>query len=97
MFDAFGDESCGPKFVAYGLVCLPQSRRKDAEQVVSAVKKDFGGSPSSRLHCRELFSGQNREKSAWKHLVIDDAFLLYKTLFARLKEVECRRIVRPKI
>jgi hypothetical protein len=63
MFDAFGDESCGPKFISYGLVCLPQQRREDAEQTVAAVKVEFGGLPSSRLHCRDLFSGQRREKT----------------------------------
>jgi hypothetical protein len=93
MFDAFGDESCGLKFVSYGLVCLPQHRREDAEQMISAVKKEFGGPSSSRLHCRELFSGQNRPKTAWKHLSPNDVVLLYKTLFVKLKGVDCRCIV----
>jgi hypothetical protein len=93
MFDAFGDESCGSKFVAYGILVVSEDQKAAAEQIIDEVKQEFGGSPSRRLHCRQLFAGNARNKSPWAHLSMNDVFHLYEMLISGLNGVADRRLV----
>jgi hypothetical protein len=93
MLDVFGDESCGSKFVAYGVLVVPEDQNAAGEAILAEVKKEFGGEANSKLHCRELFAGSSRSKSPWAHLNMADVFRLYEVLMTRLKEVGSRRIV----
>ena len=65
---AFGDDSVTKGGVFYGLVLIPESAIKTVLETLSKIKIQYGGSTDSPLHCRELFSGQARQKSKWSHL-----------------------------
>jgi hypothetical protein len=93
MYEAFGDESCGTEYVAYGTLLLEDHQRTDAEDILAKIKLSYGGNPDCRLHCRELFSGDARRKTPWSHLSIDDVFKLYTDLMTELVSVGMRRLV----
>lgn len=87
MFDAYGDESCGPEYIAYGVALFPEARITQVEKILNSVKLEFGGQPSHTLHCRELFAGDVRKKSSWSHLDQIRVFELYERLLNALREV----------
>jgi hypothetical protein len=93
MFDAYGDESCDAQTVSYGVFLLPEANVASASNILDEIKREFGGAPHNRLHCRELFAGDARKKSAWAHLKTDDVAHLYKTLMIRLRDVDPRSVV----
>jgi hypothetical protein len=93
VYDAFGDESCGDQWVAYGLLLLPEREVEAATKILAEVKVAFAGQPAHPLHCRQIFAGDARRRSPWAHLKIDDVFKLYEVLFARLAATHPRRIL----
>jgi hypothetical protein len=92
-FDAYGDESAGASFVAYGTLLLPTAGRDAVEAKIARLKIDYGASDADDLHCRVLFSGDARRKSAWSKLAINDVFDLYSDLVALVKPSLTRTIV----
>jgi len=93
MLEVFGDESCGSKFVVYGLFATPSDMREEAEAILRQTKNAFGGSEAMNLHCRILFSGDARRKSPWKFLSVGDVARMYETLAADISKLNTRRIV----
>jgi hypothetical protein len=93
MFEAFGDESCGEKVVAYGVLVVPEAQLPAVESLLVDVKKAFGGSPADPLHCRELFAPHARLKSAWAKLSMNNVFELYATLAEAIRDAGLRRII----
>lgn len=76
MLHLFGDESCFDTAVVYAVVCVPSDRQAQVESAFAYVKECFGGSPASRVHCRELFAGSQRAKGPWAHLKYSELFEL---------------------
>jgi hypothetical protein len=93
MYEAFGDESCGQTFVAYGVLLVCETQMSDAEAILTEVKKRFGGEDGHRLHCREMFGGHARSKTPWANLSMADVFNLYEALMTRLRDANLRRLV----
>lgn len=77
LIDLFGDESASEDLVAYALVALDDTVIERVEELFRLIKQEYGGHPSHRLHCRILFSGQQRKVSPWKHLSRNDVFAMY--------------------
>lgn len=73
---AFGDGSVTPSGVFYGLVLLPEAITTEVQRTIEQYKVQYGGSPQTSLHCRELFSGHARAKSGWAHLSETDVVAL---------------------
>jgi hypothetical protein len=73
---AFGDGSVTPSGVFYGLVLLPEAITADVQRTIEQHKLQYGGDTKTPLHCRELFSGHARAKSAWAHLSEADVVAL---------------------
>jgi hypothetical protein len=92
-FDAYGDESAGAGFVAYGTLLLPTASREAVEAKIAKLKIDYGASAVGNLHCRVLFSGDARGKTAWSKLAVSDVFDLYSDLVALVKPSLTRTIV----
>jgi hypothetical protein len=92
LYDAFGDESAGPQYVAYGVVLVAADKQADASSILAQVKTRFGASADDQLHCRVLFSGQQRKKSPWAGLNMTDVFTLYSELMRDLNPLMIRRI-----
>jgi hypothetical protein len=92
VYEAFGDESVGPQFVSYGVVLVATDRLEEANSILADVKVRFGGMPNDVLHCRTLFSGQQRKKSPWCRLSMGDVFTLYSELLRDLKPILVREI-----
>ncbi len=93
MHDAFGDESCGQEYVTYGVLLVHENQRSIAEKILGDVKASFGGEPDHRLHCRQLFAGDARNKTPWARLRMEDVFELYSALMDQLRSVGLRRLV----
>lgn len=93
MYDAFGDESAGPEFVAYAVVLVADDKLGEAGSILARAKVRFGASADDELHCRVLFSGQQRSKSPWTNLNNIDVFALYSELMIDLKPLLVRTIV----
>ncbi len=64
----YGDESHFGNAITYGLVIVDAEKQSLVEVALSEVKGMFGGKPSDRIHCRELFNKHARAKTAWAHL-----------------------------
>ncbi len=92
-FDAYGDESAGTGFVAYGTLLLPTESREAVETQIAKLKIEYGASAADYLHCRVLFSGDARRKSAWSNLALNDVFDLYSELVTIVKPALTRIIV----
>lgn len=91
-YDAYGDESPGQRFVAYGTLLVPADKRENIEAEISKLKVERG-LPEDHLHCRVLFSGDQRKKSPWSKLNMDEVFKLYSDLVAVVKPQLARTIV----
>ena len=62
---AFGDESESDTLLIYALAIFRTERTQDARAVLSRMKQSLGVPDEARLHCRVVFSGQQRRRSAW--------------------------------
>ena len=93
MYDAYGDESCGREYIAYGILLVPENQRIAAEAVLKNVKTSFGGHADDKLHCRELFAGDTRKKTPWAALEIKNVFDLYEELVRQLRSFAFRQLV----
>jgi hypothetical protein len=93
LYDAFGDESAGPQFVSYAVVLVAADKQAEANAILAQVKSRFGASADDQLHCRVLFSGQQRKKTAWARLDAADVFDLYSQLMREIHPLMIRRIV----
>jgi hypothetical protein len=92
-FQAYGDESAGKAFVAYGTVLVRTDCRDSLDQRIAKLKIDYGASATDALHCRVLFAPDARRKSVWSKLSMDDVFSLYSDLVAAVKPSIARAIV----
>ena len=92
-YDAYGDESAGAGFVAYGTLLLPTASRETVEAKIAGLKIDYGASSADNLHCRVLFSGDARRKTVWSKLSVSEVFDLYSDLMALVKPSLTRTIV----
>jgi hypothetical protein len=91
-YDAYGDESPGQHFVAYGTLLVLTDKRENIDAEISKLKVDRG-LPEDDLHCRVLFSGDQRKKSPWSKLTMDEVFKLYSDLVTVVKPQLVRTIV----
>lgn len=87
---AFGDDSRYGKFAAFAFVLIPRTRLGSARRKLDRIKRRFGITPSVVLHCRTLFSGQQREKMGLGHLTRDDARAIVAQSITLLNEVSGR-------
>lgn len=92
-FQAYGDESAGNAFVAYGTVLVQTDSSDALEGKIAKLKIDYGASAADVLHCRVLFSPDARRKSVWSKLTMDEVFALYSDLVAAVKPSLVRTIV----
>jgi hypothetical protein len=93
MFNVYGDESIGPEYVAYAAIVVPENRTADAVAVLTALKEETGATAEDVLHCRQLFSGQQRQKIAWHSKSMAEVFDIYSKLLSRLAPTISRTIV----
>jgi hypothetical protein len=67
---AFGDESSYGGVIAYGIVAIHAPNLVAAERFLSGLKHRYGIDSQAEFHCKEVFHGDKRQKSAWKHLSV---------------------------
>jgi hypothetical protein len=60
----------------YAFVVCPAGSRQETELALAATKVKFGGTPTSEIHCRTFFAGDQRRKTDWRHLEGDRLFAL---------------------
>jgi len=64
---AFGDESNFGDVIAYGLAIVHAYDLIAAERLLSGLKQRYGVGLQEEFHCKIVFSGDQRQKSQWKH------------------------------
>lgn len=75
-YHIFGDESVAGNIVAYALVIAPIESIEQTEFALSKTKEEFGGSSSTRIHCKELLHQDARKYTEWAHLSNEKAWEL---------------------
>jgi hypothetical protein len=83
----FGDESTASDIVTYGLVCFDRpSHANSATFAFQRAISDAGAPADSRVHSRELFSGEARKKTPWRHLTENETWQLGEKLIEGLRD-----------
>ncbi len=85
----FGDESTAKDLVTYGLVCfVDRNHERRGLYAWNDVIKRYGANSRTKVHAREIFSGQAREKTEWAHLSESESSKLAVDLMRALKSEE---------
>lgn len=77
---AFGDDSVYAGTLVYAFFMFKRTKIKTIERDFRELKKRFNFPLNSKLHCRELLSGQKREKSGLGHLSKEDIDAIFNTI-----------------
>lgn len=85
--EAYGDESIGDDVLIYAIAITLENHHEAAEEFLSKIKRDRGVAETERLHCRVLFAGNARAKSAWAHLSLTDVFDMYLEVVDGLRAI----------
>lgn len=93
MHDAYGDESCGLDAITYATILIAEENNQSICEILSRLKTGKGIAPHEGLHCRVLFSGSQRSRSAWASLTMDEVFDLYENLIEASKPLLKRCII----
>ena len=93
--DIFGAESCRGRWVVFGALAVPPSAVADFEWILERLKIEFGNAGDAELHCRVMFSGDQRRKkgSPWGHLSKSDVFALYTRVAELARDTASRRLI----
>ncbi len=78
---AFGDESITPQGTFYGLVLLPEDHVLEVERKIGDLKKSYGGSIDTPIHCSQFFSPAGRARTKWAGLSNAQAVELCAEIF----------------
>ncbi|MBK8035496.1 MAG: hypothetical protein IPK17_39545 [Chloroflexi bacterium] len=68
VFHLFGDESIGRGVVVYGIIVFNLSDVNAAAEDFRNLISSYGLPPETRFHCREVFAGDARNKTSWRHM-----------------------------
>jgi len=72
-FAAFGDDSQYGDVLVYAFIIVKRSRVTSMERRLRVLKEKFAIPDDTNIHCRVLFSGQQRNKAELSHLGPGDA------------------------
>ncbi|MFM0071844.1 hypothetical protein PQQ86_11790 [Paraburkholderia sediminicola] len=89
-FVAFGDDSQYGDSLSFAFVLVPRTRVRFAERKLERLKKRFKIPQEITLHCRTLFSGQQREKAALGHLSPSDVQSITAQAITIINDVNAR-------
>jgi hypothetical protein len=87
MLDVFGDESAGEDFVSYAFVCIPSDEAAALGDQIEALKARYG---LAKLHCRILFSPNQRLKAGLGPLTTPQVISIYEELVGHLTSPNLR-------
>ncbi len=90
---AFGDESSYGDVIAYSVVAVHAHNLPAAERLLSGLKRRYGVDPQAEFHCVEVFHGDKRRKSAWRHLSVEKILDFAVELISSLMRVPTLFIV----
>ena len=71
-FVAFGDDSQYDGILVFSYVFIPRTRLRRVLRDIAGIKRKFQFPSGVAIHCRELFSGQQRAKRGLGHLNQND-------------------------
>lgn len=74
MYYLYGDESESKGLAVYSIVICPQETLSIFTERICDIKARYQVAHSAKFHCRELFNGSLRRKSAWRHLTERQAY-----------------------
>ena len=87
ILEIFADDSCIGDAVVYSFAAFNVADIDRLLDVISRVKKNYGGSHSTPVHCRSLFAPDARAKTEWKHLKHEQPYFLCRDLARAVKGV----------
>jgi Protein of unknown function (DUF3800) len=90
---AFGDESAFGNVIAYGLAVVEGPDLPRVERFFSGLKQRYGIDSRAEFHCRIVFSGDQRRKSAWRDLSPTKVLEFAEELISGLVGMQTRFIV----
>ena len=88
-FCAFGDDSAYKDVLAYAYAVFHRKNISKAKKALNDIKKKFHIPLNVPLHCRILFSGNQRKKANLDHLILDRVKLLISQLIDQMNQVPC--------
>ncbi len=65
MISLFGDESSSSEQATYGLFAIADQHLRSLNLIVEEARRSLGATGAEPLHCRVLFNGHQRKKSAF--------------------------------
>lgn len=84
-FRLYGDESTAKDIAVYGLLLFSIADVKAAETNSADIMRVKGLPPGTRFHCREIFSGDARSKTAWRDFTESQVWEVARQLLIGLK------------
>ena len=88
-FCAFGDDSAYRDVLVYAYAVFHRRNVAKAEKIVTDLKTKFRIPEDCYLHCRVLFSGQQRRKQKLDHLSIRQVKRLISLVIGEMNKVPC--------
>lgn len=88
-FCAFGDDSAYKDVLAYAYAIFHRKNIIKAENELNDIKSKFNIPLNVPIHCRILFSGNQRQKANLGHLTLDRVKSLISQLIDRMNQVPC--------
>ncbi|OYD77971.1 UNVERIFIED_ORG: hypothetical protein BDU10_3094 [Burkholderia sp. CF145] len=85
---AFGDDSPYRDCLCYAFVVLRRTRLTRLIRRLNILKKEFGFPLLTPIHCRVLFSGDQRRKAGLSHLSFHDARSLVARVITAVNDIE---------
>ncbi len=88
-FCAFGDDSAYKDVLAYAYAVFRRKNVSKAKKVLKSIKKNFQIPIDVPIHCRVLFSGNQRKKANLDHISPEKVKLLISNLIDEMNHVPC--------
>ncbi len=88
-FCAFGDDSAYKDVLAYAYAIFHRKNIPKAKKALNSIKKKFHIPIDVPIHCRILFSGDQRKKANLDHISPDRVKLLISHLIDEMNQVPC--------
>jgi len=93
MVQAFADDSVMPELVTCGVAVYELSQLSRAEAALAEMKQAAGVPAQTVLHCRVIFSGDARRRSAWSDVSAERIDELVEGLCRQLRPLGDRPLV----
>ncbi len=88
----YGDDSARGETLVFAMALMERSKVNMAKNILNEIKDKYKIPHTIPLHCRVLFSGDQRRKQGLAHLDVDDVYSCFHDVLNKMKllRVLCR-------